>query len=91
MPNLILNFTSISRLSISRLFWPRCYKCKKVIQPKEMVRKAKGKFFHLPCFACECCKRQLCTGEMCGIRKGVIFCQLHFSDENFENPTTRNT
>ncbi|XP_059091505.1 LIM/homeobox protein Lhx3-like [Tigriopus californicus] len=44
-------------------YGPRCSGCQNVIHPNDMVRKAKERIFHLTCFTCVMCKRQLNTGD----------------------------
>lgn len=44
-------------------YGPRCSGCQNVILPNDMVRKARERIFHLTCFTCVMCKRQLNTGD----------------------------
>lgn len=49
--------------SLHRRYGPRCSGCQNVILPNDMVRKARERIFHLTCFTCVMCKRQLNTGD----------------------------
>jgi len=46
-----------------RLYGPRCGGCLEGISPSDLVRKARDKVFHLKCFMCHICRKQLSTGE----------------------------
>ena len=49
--------------SICRRFGPKCSGCGQGISPQDLVRKARDKVFHLKCFTCFVCRKQLLTGE----------------------------
>ena len=46
-----------------RRFGPKCGGCGLGISPQDLVRKARDKVFHLKCFTCFVCRKQLLTGE----------------------------
>ncbi|KAJ0004342.1 hypothetical protein NQD34_010556 [Periophthalmus magnuspinnatus] len=46
-----------------RRFGTKCGGCAQGILPSDLVRRAKSKVFHLNCFTCVMCNRQLSTGE----------------------------
>ena len=46
-----------------RRFGPKCSGCGEGISPQDLVRKARDKVFHLKCFTCFVCRKQLVTGE----------------------------
>ncbi|KAJ8414057.1 hypothetical protein AAFF_G00066550 [Aldrovandia affinis] len=54
-----------------RRFGTKCAGCLQGISPSDLVRKARNKVFHLNCFTCMVCNRQLSTGE-----------ELYIIDEN---------
>ncbi|XP_077015215.1 LIM/homeobox protein Lhx5 [Tamandua tetradactyla] len=54
-----------------RRFGTKCAGCAQGISPSDLVRKARGKVFHLNCFTCMVCNKQLSTGE-----------ELYVIDEN---------
>ncbi|KAK8380550.1 hypothetical protein O3P69_016860 [Scylla paramamosain] len=47
----------------TRNFGARCAKCCRSIGAADWVRRARDHVYHLACFACDACKRQLSTGE----------------------------
>lgn len=55
----------------SRRFGTKCAGCLQGISPNDLVRKARSKVFHLNCFTCMVCNKQLSTGE-----------ELYVIDEN---------
>jgi len=54
-----------------RRFGTKCSGCGHGISPQDLVRKARDKVFHLKCFTCLVCRKQLSTGE-----------ELYVLDEN---------
>lgn len=46
-----------------RRYGTKCSGCAQGISPQDMVRKARDKVFHLTCFTCTMCRKQLSTGE----------------------------
>lgn len=47
----------------NRRFGTKCDGCAQGILPSDLVRRAKSKVFHLNCFTCVMCNKQLSTGE----------------------------
>ena len=58
-------------VAFRRRFGTKCAGCGQGISPSDLVRKARGKVFHLNCFTCMVCNKQLSTGE-----------ELYVIDEN---------
>lgn len=46
-----------------RRFGTKCTACQQGIPPTQVVRKAQDFVYHLHCFACIICNRQLATGD----------------------------
>lgn len=46
-----------------RRYGTKCGGCSQGINPSDLVRKARDKVFHLNCFTCLVCRKQMSTGE----------------------------
>ena len=51
------------RLSVYRRFAKKCGGCGQGICPNDLVRRARDQPYHLKCFTCSICQKQLKTGE----------------------------
>lgn len=66
----------------------KCSKCYRLISASDWVRRAGSLVYHLACFACDLCQRQLSTGEKFTIEKSTasaecrLLCKLHFGIKN---------
>lgn len=50
-------------LACCRRYGTKCGGCLQGISPQDLVRKARDKVFHLNCFTCLVCRKQMSTGE----------------------------
>jgi len=58
-------------VGVCRRFGAKCGGCEQEIGPNELVRRARSRVYHLKCFTCVLCHKQLSTGE-----------ELYMLDEN---------
>lgn len=72
---------------LSRNFGAKCSKCCRGIAATDWVRRARELVFHLACFACDQCGRQLSTGEQFALLDDRVLCKSHYM-ENVDGGTT---
>lgn len=61
-----------------RNFGAKCSKCCRNIATTDWVRRAKEQVFHLACFSCDQCGRQLSTGEQFAMIDEQVLCKSHY-------------
>lgn len=78
-------FPSISLAS--RCFGPKCGGCGEKIHYQDFVRKARDKVYHLRCFTCSICAKQLSTGEVLYLQPGDegFVCRDHYLKQGKAN------
>lgn len=80
---IIITTTSTKDLPLlhvsSRRFGTKCASCQQGIPPTQVVRKAQDFVYHLHCFACIMCSRQLATGdEFYLMEDGRLVCKVDY-------------
>ncbi|CAL8267224.1 unnamed protein product [Merluccius merluccius] len=70
-----------------RRFGTKCGGCAQGISPNDLVRRAKSKVFHLNCFTCVMCNKQLSTGEELYVLDEFKF----ICKEDYQNSNARDT
>jgi len=67
-----------------RCFGPKCGGCGEKIHYQDFVRKARDKVYHLRCFTCSLCSKQLSTGEVLYLQPGDegFVCKDHYLNKD---------
>lgn len=58
------------------------------ITPDQLIMRAKQYIFHIKCFKCIFCDKNLNTGDEYGIKESAILCRNHFYNDMDTNETT---
>uniref|UniRef100_A0A671RCF9 LIM/homeobox protein Lhx6-like n=1 Tax=Sinocyclocheilus anshuiensis TaxID=1608454 RepID=A0A671RCF9_9TELE len=74
----IRNKEIFCRTDYNSNFGIKCARCGLQVSANDWVRKAGKDIYHLACFACFICKRQLSTGEEFGLMENQVLCRLHY-------------
>lgn len=67
-------------LRVCRTFGAKCAKCGRSVGAGDWVRRARERIYHLACFACDACSRQLSTGEQFALLDARLLCKAHYLD-----------
>ncbi|XP_022099648.1 insulin gene enhancer protein ISL-1-like [Acanthaster planci] len=58
-----------------RLFGTKCAKCGQSFDKNDFVMRARNKIYHIECFRCVACSRQLIPGDEFALREDGLFCK----------------
>ncbi|XP_029300712.1 LIM homeobox transcription factor 1-beta-like isoform X1 [Cottoperca gobio] len=64
-----------------QLFASKCSGCLDKIAPTEFVMRALERVYHLSCFCCCVCERQLCKGDEFVLKEGQLQCKSDYERE----------
>lgn len=64
-----------------RLFAVKCGSCLETITPSEFVMRAQKSVYHLSCFCCCVCERQLQKGDEFVLKDGQLLCKSDYERE----------
>ena len=84
--NLIFSTPSLFLLCL-RLFGTKCAKCAQGFTKNDFVMRARNKIYHIDCFRCVACSRQLIPGDEFALREDGLFCKA--DHEVMERPIDR--
>lgn len=68
------NLMSLFRL-IFRLFGAKCSKCNQGFSKNDFVMRARNQVYHIDCFRCVACSRQLIPGDEFALKDDGLFCK----------------
>nr|XP_685757.5 LIM/homeobox protein Lhx6 [Danio rerio] len=74
----IRNKEIFCRTDYNSTFGIKCARCGHQVSANDWIRRAGNDIYHLACFACFFCKRQLSTGEEFGLMENQVLCRVHY-------------
>ncbi|KAM6986046.1 LIM homeobox transcription factor 1-beta-like [Aplochiton taeniatus] len=69
------------KVDYQQLFATKCSGCLEKIAPTEFVMRAMESVYHLGCFCCCVCERQLCKGDEFVLKEGQLLCKVDYERE----------
>uniref|UniRef100_A0A8C4WFD9 LIM zinc-binding domain-containing protein n=1 Tax=Gopherus evgoodei TaxID=1825980 RepID=A0A8C4WFD9_9SAUR len=80
-PKLAAPLERVPSLSPARLFAVKCGGCFEGIAPSEFIMRAQKSVYHLTCFCCCVCERQLQKGDEFVLKEGQLLCKSDYEKE----------
>ena len=65
---------NLSSFLLFRLFGTKCAKCSRSVTKNDFVMRAKNQIYHIDCFRCIACSRQLVPGDEFALQRGQRNC-----------------
>lgn len=65
----------VPSLCLRRLYGIKCAKCNIGFSKNDFVMRARTKVYHIECFRCVACSRQLIPGDEFALREDGLFCR----------------
>ena len=72
---LIVVYSCLFVFFMRRLFGTKCAKCSQGFSKNDCVMRARNKIYHIDCFRCLACARQLIPGDEFALRENGLFCK----------------
>lgn len=74
----------LCQIDFFRRYGKACSICHEGISPQQSVRKVKDKVYHITCFSCVSCKRQLSTGDLFYmLEDGRVICKQDLDESKY--------
>ncbi|KJH46627.1 LIM domain protein [Dictyocaulus viviparus] len=74
-----------------RLFGTKCNRCDQTFDRNELVMRARHAVYHVACFSCVACERQLKTGDEFQIKGNSLYCRADCEAGNVPEPSSITT
>ena len=71
-----------------RIFGAKCSKCHQACTKNDFVMRARDNMYHIDCFRCVACSRQLIPGDEFALKDDELFCKA--DHDVFENDNDQN-
>ncbi|XP_033845899.1 LIM/homeobox protein LMX-1.2-like isoform X1 [Periophthalmus magnuspinnatus] len=71
-----------------QLVWSKCSGCLEQISPSELVMRTLDRVYHLSCFCCGVCERQLCKGDQFVLKEAQLLCKSDYERLSTATPVS---
>ncbi|EPB72595.1 LIM domain protein [Ancylostoma ceylanicum] len=78
----------ILKAEVMRLFGTKCSRCDLPFDRNELVMRARHAVYHVACFSCVACERQLKTGDEFQIKGNSLYCRADCEAGNVPEPSS---
>ncbi|ETN81160.1 LIM domain protein [Necator americanus] len=84
----VRNGATYCREDYLRLFGTKCNRCDLPFDRSELVMRARHAVYHVACFSCVACERQLKTGDEFQIKGNSLYCRADCEAGNVPEPSS---